>query len=62
MTRLGQKEMRPRRGTPLRVRFSEGLEHCTNEGTLTLAGKARAFDLSLSVGSAVNLSCIRISG
>ena len=28
MTRLGQNEMRPRRGTPLRVRFSEVLGHC----------------------------------
>jgi hypothetical protein len=27
MTRLGQNEMRPRRGMPLRVRFSEGLGH-----------------------------------
>ena len=26
--RLGQNEMRPRRGTPLRVRFSEVLGHC----------------------------------
>ena len=28
MTRLGQNEMRPRRGTPLRVRFSKVLGHC----------------------------------
>jgi len=49
VTRLGQNEMRPRRVTPLRVRFSEGLDAGARQDRAEVPADARLRNMNARV-------------